>query len=103
MKYLVLMVLWVGCAHAQTPERSVLDHAFTKLEQVPFYRWTSSGTDYNGATVTSTTIYQAPDKYHTVFDDGTEIIFIGNSYYFYPDPQTGSWASQSREPWYEKL
>lgn len=99
MKYYIALSLYLLCfGQAQTLDHSLIDNAFKKLEQVPFYRWVSEGTDYNGAVVNSTTTYQAPDKYHSTFDDGTEIILIGNMYYFYPDPQTGGWASQTLEP-----
>jgi hypothetical protein len=93
----VFTLLFVCFAGAQTLDRTIIDTAFKKLGAVPFYRWVSSGTDYNGAVIDATTTYQAPDKYHVWYDDGTEIIMMGNTYYFYPDPQTGGWGSQVLE------
>ena len=75
----------------------MIDDAFKKLGEVPFYHMNSEGTDYNGAEIGSSINYLAPDKYHIWYDDGTQIIFIGNNYYFYPDPETGGWASQTLE------
>lgn len=98
MKRLFIFTLLFFCfAQAQTLDRVILDNAFKKLVSAPFYRWVSGGTDYNGAVISATTTYQAPDKYHIWYDDGTEIIMMGNTYYFYPDPQTGGWASQTLE------
>jgi hypothetical protein len=98
MKRIFVFALASLClVQAQALDRSIIDNAFKKLGQAPFYRWVSSGTDYNGAEISATTTYQAPDKYHIWYDDGTEIIMIGNDYYFYPDPETGGWASQTLE------
>ena len=85
-------------SHAQTLDKAIIDNAFKKLGAVAFYHLNSEGTDYNGAEIDSSINYLAPDKYHIWYDDGTQIIFIGgNDYYFYPDPETGGWASQTLE------
>ena len=98
MKRFFLLVFLLFCwGHAQTLGSSVIDNAFKKLEAVPFYHMNSEGTDYNGVEIGSSINYLAPDKYHIWYDDGTQIIFIGNDYYFYPDPETGGWGSQTLE------